>query len=179
MINKVVAVSIVCLFSSSMVLASDSGDMYTGLQYASGSYNEDGFDEVNPSMLVGKFGKYINDSFAMEGRLAFGVQDDSINYLGVDITLDIDSMIGVYGVGNMDLNDTSSVYGLVGFTRAEATVSADGFGSDSSSESGLSFGVGANVGLSDDLSLNVEYMQYLNKSDFDLSALSLGVTFGF
>jgi len=175
----VLSLSMVSIFSSGSLIASEPGDMYAGIQYSSGAYNEDGFDEVKPTMLVGKYGKYINSVFSMEGRLGLGLQDDSIKYFGTELTLDIDSLIGVYGIGNVNLNESSSVYGLIGFTRAEATVSASGFGSDSSSESGLSFGVGANLGVSDSVSLNLEYTQYLNKSDFDLSAIALGVTFGF
>ena len=171
-------VAAVYIFSSGGLLASSTGDTYGGIQYALSTYNEDGFDEVKPTALVGRFGKYINNNFAIEGRLGFGLQDDSINFLGIDVTLDIDTLIGVYGLGYVNINDSSSVYGLIGFTRAEATASALGI-SVSSDESGLSFGVGSDLGIGNNVSLNIEYIQYLNKSNFDFRSLGLGIIFGF
>jgi outer membrane immunogenic protein len=159
---------------------SDNTDKtYAGFQYAIGTYNEDGFEEVNPTALIGRFGKYLNNSFALEGRFGIGLQDDSVSIFGTDVSLDIDTLFGIYGVGHVNINDTSSVYGLIGFTQAEATVSAPGFISESGDESGVSFGVGADIGLGSNIALNVEYTQYLNKSDFDLSAIGLGIIFSF
>ena len=39
--------------------------------------------------------------------------------------------------------------------------------------------VGADFDISDNVILNLEYMQYLNRSNYDLSAIALGVTFSF
>lgn len=169
-----------CLtIATSSAVADNTDKTYFGVQYAIGTYSEDGFDDINPTALVGRFGKYFNDNFALEGRLGIGVQDDSINIFGTDVSLEIDTMLGIYGIGHLNLNETSSVYGLVGLTRAEATVSIPGFGSESNDDTGLSFGVGANIGVSNTVALNVEYTQYLNKSDFDFSALSFGAVFSF
>ena len=168
----------ICTTFSMVTTAENTGKTYVGVQYAIGSYNEDGFEEVNPTALVGRFGKYFNDNFALEGRLGIGLQDDSINFLGTDVSLEIDTLFGVYGVGHINLNETSSVYGLIGFTRAEATASALGQ-SFSDDESGLSFGVGADIGIGNNVALNIEYTQYLNKSEFDFSALGLGAVFSF
>jgi len=165
--------------ASASAIADNTNKTYFGAQYAIGTYSEDGFDDVNPTALVGRFGKYFNDNFALEGRLGIGIQDDSINIFGTDVTLEIDTILGIYGIGHFNLNETSSVYGLLGLTRAEATVSASGFGSDSDDETGLSFGVGADIGVSETVALNIEYTQYLNKSDFDFSALSFGAVFSF
>lgn len=161
------------------VISDNTGKTYAGVQYAIGTYNEDGFEEINPTALIGRYGKYINDGFSLEGRFGIGLQDDSINIFGTDVSLKLDTLFGIYGVGHVSINATSSVYGLIGFTQAEATVSAPGFTSESDDESGLSFGVGANISVGNDVALNIEYTQYLNKSDFDLSAIGIGATFSF
>lgn len=165
------------------IYAGTTGDAYGGIQYALGSYNEDGFEEVNPTALVGRFGKYVQNNFAIEGRIGIGLQDDSVNVFvpgfgNLDVSLDIDTLIGIYGVGHVNLNESSSVYALLGFTRGEATASGGGI-SISGDDSGLSYGVGANIGTGNNVSFNIEYTQYLNKSDFDLSAIGLGIVFGF
>jgi len=158
--------------------AASAGQVYGGLQYARSTYQEDGFEELHPSALVARLGKYFHDAFALEGRFGLGVQDDSIGVLGIDVSLEIDSMLGVYGVGHLALNQTSSVYGILGITRGEATASAPGV-SQSADKSDLSYGVGADIGLGGNTALNIEYVSYLDKSDAEFSAVALGVKFMF
>lgn len=162
---------------NTVAIADNTGNTYVGVSYGLGTYNEDGVEELNPTGLMGKYGKYMSDGFSLEGRFGIGLQDDSVNLLGVDVSLDFDTLFGVYGVGHVNVNKSSSVYGLIGFTRAEATVSAPGFGSETDDESGVSYGVGANIGVGDNVALNIEYIQYLNKSDFDFSTIGFGVVF--
>ena len=159
-------------------LTSNAENTYGGIQYAMGTYNEDGFEEVKPTALIGRFGNYVNNSVSIEGRLGVGLQDDSIDYFGIDISLELDTLIGVYGLAHANINQNSDVHALIGFSRAEATVSALGY-SASSDDTGLSFGVGANLGTGNNVSLNIEYVQYLNKSNFDFSALAFGAVFSF
>ena len=111
--------------------------------------------------------------------MGLGMQDDDVNIFGTRNTVEIESLVGVYGAGHININKTSSVYGLVGLSRGEATFSSPGFTSNSDDETGLSFGIGADIGLNNDVALNIEYVQYLNKSDFDISALAFGAKFGF
>ena|SRR5690554_843016 len=158
--------------------AASEGGSYGGFQYALGTYSEDGFDDANPNALVGRYGKFVNDNFAIEGRIGFGIGDDSISTTFGDISIEADTLIGVYGLGHVEINDSSSVYGLLGFTRGELTASASGI-TFSDDDSGLSYGVGANVGVSDSLALNLEYIQYLSTSDYDFTAIGLGVVFSF
>jgi len=184
--NKTIISSVIvaAMLSTSNVLAGQAGSMYGGIQYAIATYSEDGMsEEIEPTALVGRLGKNINDNFSIEGRLGIGLQDDTVNIGGIaDVKLEIDSVIGVYGVGHVNLNESSSIYGLLGLSRVEGTISLPDFpsaGSESDDETGLSFGVGADIGIGNNVALNIEYVQYLNKSDFDVSALAFGVKFGF
>lgn len=181
MLNKITTIGVVLavVLSTSTVFAGQVvGSKYAGLQYAISDYSEDGLSaEPNPTALVGRLGVNLTDIFSIEGRLGLGLQDDTVNIFGTDVTMEIDSLIGVYGAGHIYLNKNSSVYGLLGLTRAEATISSPGFTSQSDDETGLSFGVGADIGIGNGVALNIEYVQYLNKSDFDFSALAFGVKF--
>jgi len=181
MINKkmTTCVAAVALVTNS-AFAAQPGSTYGGIQFATFKYTEDGIDpEYNPTGLIGRFGKNINESFSIEGRLGIGLSDDTNQIFGIDATLELDTLIGVYGLGHVMVNESSSVYGLIGFTQAEATVSAPGFISSSDDESGLSLGIGADIGTGNNVAFNIEFIQYLSKSDFDLNAISLGVKFGF
>ena len=162
--------------------AGPAGQTYVGGQYALVTYEESGFGDLEPTALVGRFGHYLNDNFAIEGRLGFGLGDDSTNAFGVDVTLEIDTLFGVYGVGQFNFTEKAAVYGVVGFTRGEVTASANAFGvpvSVSDSETDLSFGVGFNFAIAKNVDLNLEYMSYLSKSNFDVSAIGLGATYRF
>lgn len=99
----------------------------------------------------------------------------------ISVELEVDTVLGLYLVGQTTAGGAVSVYGIVGFTLVDFTVDVDGgilgSGSDSDDESDLSYGFGANFDVSDKVSLNIEFMQYLDKDDFEASAVSVGVLF--
>ena len=74
---KNILLVIALVFSySSISFAASEGDTYGGLQYALVTYDEDGFDEAEPTALVGRYGQFVNDSVSIEGRIGFGLSDD-------------------------------------------------------------------------------------------------------
>ena len=167
-------------------IADPDGENYSGVQYSIGQYNEDGLSPTfNPTVLVGRFGHYFHPNFSIEGRLGLGLHDDTqfVPELGSgrDGTLELDSIIGVYGAGHFNLTGSFSIYGVVGVSSVKGTASVPGISTLESSEtnSGVSYGVGANIGVSSNIDLNIEYMQYLDKPDFDVGAIGMGVTFSF
>jgi len=162
------------------VLHAATGEYYGGIQYALGSYRDDAFNDVHPIGLVGRLGKYINDGLSIEGRLGIGLQSDNTKYFGTKVGLALDSILGVYGLGHVYLNQYSFLYGLVGYTRVETTTSsAYYYGSGRNDGTGVSFGVGTELGIGNNVGLNIEYLQYLYQTDFDFSTLGMGVVFKF
>lgn len=147
------------------------GDTYAVVQYALVTYDEDGVDEVEPTALVFKYGQFVNENVAIEGRFGIGLQEDDVSVFGLDVDVEVESIIGVYGVFHSSSSSDNVFYGVVGYTRGELEVSIDG-SSDSDSETDFSLGFGANFGA-----FNVEYMLYLDESDFDATAISLGYVF--
>ena len=190
MINKKISTGAVAaaLLMTSNAVAVQPGWVYACIQYASfGATVLDLPMDLSPTGLIGRLGSNIDENFSVEGRLGLGLSDDTITATdGIDtasISLELDTLIGVYGLGHLMLNESSSIYALIGFTKVDGTVSASltGFGSGSASEdeTGLSYGIGADIGVGNNVSLNIEYAQYINKSDFEISALSACVKFGF
>lgn len=193
--NKIIilyAAAAVALSTNSAV-ADQSGGLYGGVQFASFDVSDVTVggatipEDFSPTGLIFRLGNNVNENFSVEGRLGLGLSDDTITVSdGIDtvsLSIELDTLIGVYGVGHVILSESSSVYGLIGITKVDGTLSASlsggGSGSLSDDETGLSFGVGADIGLSNTVALNIEYIQYLNKSAFDVSALAFGVKFGF
>ena len=162
--KKILLVITLAFFYSSISFAASEGDTYGGLQYGLFTYAEDGFPDAEPTALVGRYGQFVNDNVSVEGRFGIGLQDDTV--LGVDV--EIDTLFGLYGVFHTSSNSNTSFYGVLGFTKGEATASVPGF-SVTEDDSGLSYGFGVDIN-----SFNIEYMLYLDEDGYDLSAISLG-----
>ncbi|MGC3874350.1 porin family protein [Halomonas sp. GXIMD04776] len=159
----------------------DAGTSYAGLQYAKASYEADYDIEADPSVLVGRFGHYLTDYFSVEGRVGLGLSDDNVSVDGsnTDATVEIDHLFGAYAVGHLPVTDVASIYALAGFTQGEATAEYGSF-SKSDDDGGFSFGVGGEVNFfSPRFSGTLEYMSYLDKSDYEVSAISAGVNYQF
>lgn len=174
------------VFVTESTLAESEGETYVGVQYAVGNYSEDGISQdFNPTALVGRFGRYFTPNFSIEARLGIGLQDDT-QFLpefgsGLDATLELDTIIGAYATGHVDISESVSIYGVLGASKVKGTTRVPDFPGLRSTEnnSGLSYGAGVDVEVGNDVALNIEYLQYLDKPEYDLGVLGLGLVFSF
>ncbi|WP_404415622.1 porin family protein [Vreelandella aquamarina] len=171
---KYLITAIAATLVSTPVFATDAGEGYVGGQLSMTTYDEAGLDDVNPTAIIGRLGYFVVDNFAIEGRFGTGIGDDST--LGVDV--EIDSIAGIYGVGHLPLGDVASAYAVAGFSRGEASFSAPGF-SNSDDDTDFSYGVGLQAKFAPTLSGHVEYMSYLDKTDYEFTAIGLGLNYHF
>ena len=169
--------------SSANAANGNQNQPYYGVQYA--QVEEDNL-ELEPTAAVFRLGSMTDQGVGYELRLGTGLSSDDLSetlpFFGdVELELEIDTLIGVYLVAEGKIGPAGSIYGIIGYSMIDYTLKADSsvFGSDSESddESDLSFGFGANLGKSDSVRFNIEYMQYLDKDDIDASAISFGVLF--
>ena len=171
----IVVVTTVLMFSN--VYADLSDGAYGAIQLAS---VDDGSGDNSVLTFVGRLGKNINKNFSFEGRLGFSTDETkTYPYPNWDKSLGIDKLFGVYGVGHLNVGDSVSAYGLVGYTRVDATVAVYGSGTKSVDDYDLSFGLGIDIAIGRDWSLNAEYIQYLSSSEFDINATAIGVMYYF
>jgi hypothetical protein len=168
------------VLSGNLVFASSDAESYIGVQYAAGMFSQEGLEDINPGALVVRFGEQISDGFSLEGRVGMGVGDDGIVVGNIETVIEVDTIVGVYGVGRVDISDIGSVYGVIGFSRGEFTIldTSSSF-SATFDDGGESYGLGVDINIGGSAVLNIEYMSYLSKTDFDYSALGLGVVFKF
>ena len=165
--------------------AGSEGEYYFGLQYGVGNYDEEGISETyEPTLLTARLGYYLTRNFTIEGRIANGIDDDTHNlpeFGNRDATLELDSIFGIYGTAHFYLTESTSIYGVLGASRVKGTTSLEDFPGLKSSEgnSSVSYGFGADIGIGENWALNVEYIRYLDKDDFDLDVGSVGATFRF
>ena len=174
------------LLVSNSVSAEGTDDFYAGLQYGASNITLQGVSgDYNPGLVMGRFGKFQNDSFALEARMGFGMESDTQSLSGStdNVILDMGPLIGVYGVGHFDIGSIASIYGLVGVSYAHSNTFLETPTSrsypESQKDNGLSIGVGADIGVWKNIGINLEYVSYINNSDFDISALGIGVIIGY
>ncbi len=150
--------------------------VYVGGLYSQLQYEEDGFEEVNPSAVGLVIGSQITRNLVVEGRLAFGSGADSTDTFAGEIELDVDSMLGGYVKVLAPLNDSFALYGLAGITVVEMTATATDVGiSQSENDTGMSFGIGAQVMAGDKARITVEWARLVTADAYDLGGMSVGV----
>lgn len=175
------------LFVTGTGIAHSEDKSYFGIQYGVADYSEKSISKnFNPTVLIGRFGYYFRPSFSIEGRFGIGMQDDTqfLSELGVgglDATLELDSILGVYGTGRINLTGSSSLYGVLGVSTIEVTTSVPAFpaAESTSDESSVSYGVGADIDIGKKAVLNIEYMRYLDKNNLDLGVIGVGAAYNF
>ena len=156
-----------------------------------------------PTALVGRMGSFINRYLALEARVGFGFSDDKVTKSSLDATeeneiidqygLDVENLFGFYLLGNLAVANTIDLYGLIGITSLDVgtttgqtivnIATSDELvaftRTGSRTENGLSYGLGGRVGITEKSSLNLEYMSYIDKSDFTFNSINIGFLFDF
>lgn len=106
-----------------------------------------------------------------------GVDDDSATVSPDVHTMDLNQMYGLYLLGHYPVSENGSIYGLLGWTSAGATIKSKLTGlSVNDTEDGHSLGIGAEYKIGNSASLSLEYVNYFDDDNFDLSSVNLGVS---
>lgn len=165
----------VLVFIGATPLAFANG--YIGGSYAIFDYSEHGID---PDLTVGALGVNggyrVNDYVAVEARVGTGVKDGTY----ARMNLEMDSYFGAYVKVGMPVNNFYPIYpyALLGMTKAELTVSGYGM-TASGSESDISYGLGVAYAVNDQISLNVEYANLMDKDGIIIDGFTFGSTYHF
>ena len=176
----------ILLFASEFGMVAAQDKNYIGVQYSDGYYSEDTLSKnFSPSAYLIRVGRYFSPAFSVEARLGREHEKDT-KFLpeiggGLDVSFELDSIMGIYGRGQVYLGDLVSVYGILGASEVEATVGARGFPATNSTDtkSGFSYGAGFDVHIGEKMVINLEYINYLDKDHYDFDAIGLGVGISF
>lgn len=166
----------VCLVCLSTVLsgAEVDGRPYLGIQYAVADISLDPqSDSFRPTTLIARAGKYFHNHFSAEGRIAFPLRDDSQSIPAGDLSVGLFSIFGGYGTAQVTFGERFTVYGIAGFSMVAGEIDRAGI-DQSDTEIGLSYGAGLDFAFGSS-ALNLEYISYLDKSEFDFDALAIGL----
>ena len=167
---KIKSIAKLSLLASAMALTNSvSAENYYGggINLIDYSIDEFGID-ASLTTLTAKLGTKFNENLAFEGRIGFGVGDDTVE--GVDVELS--NYFGVYFKGGFSATEKVYPYAVLGYTRGKLKASGPG-GSISSSDSDVSFGIGVDYSITNATALSFEYTNFYDKDGEELSGLNL------
>lgn len=177
--KNVIATALVLVASFAAMGSAQAQNMYAGVAYT--QYNFEGSGSVSaikPTAATFKLGYVVNSNFAVEGRFATSISTDGTTVSGVKVDGKVDSHYGIFAKGILPLNDTFSAYGLIGFNDLtfKATGTSGGqSASASTSKNGSSYGLGLDVALTKEISLNAEWARHFS----DVTSMGFGVAYKF
>ncbi|MFL0800123.1 MAG: porin family protein [Agarilytica sp.] len=139
-------------------------------------------DTISAELVAGY--KY-NDWLGIDLRYGLGVNDrqEPGANTGETIEYAVDSYQSIYYRPEI-INKEAKLYFLIGYTTLDTA--AETFDSDNApvskvdySESGTSYGLGAGWFVGDELVINVEYRQLLDKDEDEFSVITFGADYRF
>lgn len=175
---------IILVSATLLACAAAQAQTYVELAYTATTVEIDrrGFNiETKPSALRGIVGYEFNPNLAVEGMVAFGVGTSSITANGqsvADANFKINSALGLYLKPKIKLNNEIEIFGRLGFASTKSTVS-DTADTSTGSWSSFSYGAGVSYAITPKISLNADYMQYLNEDKETVNGFNFGVGYKF
>lgn len=160
---------VLLLLLTSNAYAYETGDTYVGVQFGQAEVEIDGIDDIEPTYGLVRLGIYLTPALALDLRYGDGIDDDTL----MDVEFSIDRIAGLYALYHLELGSSVSVYGLLGYSEVDLKAETSG-GSLSEDKDDVSFGIGLDIG-----SINIEYTQVLDGSDYEVNAASIGYTYYF
>lgn len=135
-----------------------------------------GNEDASITMITGRLGYRLNDYFAVEGELGFGLGGDDfdriipVDVLGTtanvdsNITLDVKSYYIAFARGILPVSEGVDIFARVGYGQATAEAdiigSFSGFTASGSAEdkaSGFAYGVGAQYNFTENDGIRADY----------------------
>lgn len=171
----IAAIVLSCIGMTAM--AEEGG--YFGLGWSQINYKEDGFDSVTPTAMIARIGKQVNPNFAIEARIGTGLASSDLYVSNTRITAELDSYFGFYGKVMAPVTPQFSFYGLFGYTSGTLSVKASNGYSASADDSDVSYGIGAELAVSPQASVGLEWAHLMSGSGYDVKAITAGVNFKF
>lgn len=168
-----VVTTVLLALNANAQTAQSSSKMYGEIGWTRITYRESG-DTLRPSALRLIGGAQLHPNLAIEGMLAFGLADDSVSILGVDVSGEVNRTWGLFIKPKASAAANLDIFGRVGYAKTRFTASAPGL-TLSSSGSDLAYGVGASYRITPQWSANLDYMTYYNHDGIRSTGMTVGL----
>ena len=130
---------------------------YFGVSGGFLSYDEEGLDPITPPVIFARIGVPLVPNLAIEGRIGTGINSAETHGYAVNVQ----TFGGGYLKGSLPLSPVFSLYGVAGVGTIDLRRN---FGEDTT-DTGFSFGIGGDVALQSNVSLNFEWTRYPSGTD--------------
>ena len=148
---------------------------YAGLDIVSSKIEPDNTSaSAKPEVLQFKFGTWINRDETLGGelRLGLGIGEDELSN---NVDVEVDRSYGAFFRGQFPNTLPVRPYGLIGVSYIETTANFPGGGSDGENYKDLSLGLGADITITNQIFLSVEYLRAVDRSGDEVSNLGFGI----
>lgn len=164
------------------ILSSSAQSTYLTASVNSLNYDEKLLTKSEVRAFQLGIGSSLSEGLFAELRLGTGLNSDLLEAENLEdkVKMRVDNYFGIYLKYHLFDSTEISLYGLVGYTEGglifRPVSSSARF---SLSESDTSYGLGGNIYLSESHSLNFEYMNYMDVSNFEMDGFSFGYQIDF
>ncbi|KXS37703.1 MAG: Uncharacterized protein AWU55_2098 [Halomonadaceae bacterium T82-2] len=141
---------------------------YAGVDALLWTYDPAGGDSDSSLGLRLRGGWLANDYLGVEAQLGGGGREHDRQSRS-----ELDWLAGAYVKLMLPVNDAIHLYALGGVAHVSGTFAGE------NSETGLSGGLGAEMGLVPNLAIGADYMRYADDNDTTFDAVSFGLTYHF
>jgi hypothetical protein len=159
---KKLALVLLLLFTSNSY-AYESGDSYVGVQLG-----QTDIEDLDLNYYLIRIGVEVYDHIDLELRSARGSNDEEDQ--GIEV--EIERISGIYGLYHLTMGH-ASVYGIAGWSEGTIKTTINDQ-STQVEEDSFSYGVGLQY-----RGVNVEWIQYVDTSNIEFDAVSIGYNYRF
>ena len=138
----------------------DTQGPYVGFSVGQFNYKEKGLQDINPGIGQFRFGAYLNENLAIEGRVGRSLGWTTVDGFG----LEVQNLYGGYLKGIVPVSRGFSLYGIAGLTAVQ--LHRD-YGTLHSNDNGFTYGVGAEFKFPNRMVISAEYVRLLDGSNVD------------
>lgn len=175
--KKIVAAAALCL--SPMLACAAGTDGFAGLSYVASSIAPNhASDHANVGAVQFNFGTWLNQqgTLGVEGRIGLGVKDGDVHYQSVgERNVSIDRYYGAYMRAEFPNTLPVRPYGLLGVTRVETDEEDAGNSHHDENYNDISLGLGADLTITRQVYVSVEYLRVADHGGDQINHLSLGI----
>ena len=164
LITKVVAAAVI-----SIVAVSAQAQLYGEVGYTALNVDMPNHS-IDLGAISGVIGYGVHENLALEGFLAFGVNDDRIGATKVEL----EHAYGVFAKPRVMLSPNFELYGRLGYVESKAKGS-NNLGSLSDSDGDWAYGIGGNYYFNPKTYLGVSYTRFYDKDHVQADGLTVGV----
>lgn len=134
--------------------------------------------DVSLGAILGRAGFKTNTFFGVEGEFAIGIQDDSFDVFGQEVSVGLDSEYGVFAVGWLPIPLVGDLFGRVGYADLSIGAGAGALGSVSEDGAGLAYGAGIALSQIPFTKLRLDYTRY-EPDDGEIDAFGISALIQF